>query len=329
MRGGVLGRVAAAQLLLQGGGVFSQPAAELAVSAYPDAKPGMVCLTFDDGTKDHYALAAPLLERYGYRGIFSIVPDLMGHGRYMGWGNARTLLARGHEVANHSMSHANMVRLLEAGDTNELQRQIWDSADLIEERTGVRPWVFCFPYTALNEDLNAIVRESGQEPMLRLRFVFLHDTSPADLDAYLDTVVENRLYKGLLFHGVDPHGEAWETFRDPGAFEAMLKVLKVREADLHVGGYTENAHYLALRDAVSLAKVEDSATYSIYRLAFRSDAVPPPGGGWLTLELAHPDRISGVRVRGQPVLLKQSVRGTVHFKATVGSTITLIRRQAQ
>ena len=51
MRGGVLGRVAAAQLLLQGGGVFSQPAAELAVSAYPDAKPGMVCLTFDDGTK--------------------------------------------------------------------------------------------------------------------------------------------------------------------------------------------------------------------------------------------------------------------------------------
>ena len=109
----------------------------------------------------------------------------------------------------------------------------------------------------------------------------------------------------------------------------MLKVLKVREADLHVGGYTENAHYLALRDAVSLAKVEDSATYSIYRLAFRSDVVPPPGGGWLTLELAHPDRISGVRVRGQPVLLKQSVRGTVHFKATVGSTLTLLRRSEQ
>jgi hypothetical protein len=57
--------------------------------------------------------------------------------------------------------------------------------------------------------------------------------------------------------------------------------------------------------------------------------VPPAGGGWLTLELAHPERFSGVRIRGQPVLLKQSARGVVHFGAAPGDAITLLRRPAQ
>lgn len=325
MRGRVLGSTAA---LLMGAGVaFSQTEAELAVSPYPDAKPGMVCLTFDDGTRDHYTRAAPLLERYGYRGIFSVVPDLIGHGRYMGWEHVRNLAERGHEIANHSLSHLKLSDLLEAGDTNALDRQIRASADVIEQMTGTRPRVFCFPYTALNEELNALVRESGQEPMLRLRFVFMHDTTTDELDAYLDNVATNGLYKGLLFHGVDPRGRGWEALRDPDAFEAMLKTLKAREADIHVGRYSENARYLALRDAVDIACVENDPDAAVYRLVPKSGAPLPEGGARLTLVLLHPERCAGVQVDGHAATLRRSARGAVFFEAEPGKAITVLRRR--
>ena len=46
---------------------------KISICKFKDNKKAAVCLTFDDGCKDHLTIAAPLLKKYGYKGTFYIV----------------------------------------------------------------------------------------------------------------------------------------------------------------------------------------------------------------------------------------------------------------
>lgn len=63
--------------------------------------PAPVVFSFDDGYASQYTLAAPLLERYGMRGSFAVIADLVGTGGYMTWDQCRDLRDRGHEICVH------------------------------------------------------------------------------------------------------------------------------------------------------------------------------------------------------------------------------------
>lgn len=58
-------------------------------------------LTVDDGYADNYTIGAPAFERYGMRGSFCIIPDLVGTPGYMTWDQLRDLRDRGHECVVH------------------------------------------------------------------------------------------------------------------------------------------------------------------------------------------------------------------------------------
>ena len=75
---------------------------------------GLVLMTFDDSTIDHYNVAAPVLEQYGGKGVFftTEMAHPMGGGpgfedktRFMSWEQIKELSDRGHEIANHSWHH--------------------------------------------------------------------------------------------------------------------------------------------------------------------------------------------------------------------------------
>jgi peptidoglycan/xylan/chitin deacetylase (PgdA/CDA1 family) len=62
---------------------------------------GYVSLTYDDGLSSQLDIAAPQLERAGFRGTFYLTWDNMKD-RAADWA---ALARRGHELANHSVSH--------------------------------------------------------------------------------------------------------------------------------------------------------------------------------------------------------------------------------
>lgn len=62
---------------------------------------GYVSLTYDDGLASQLDIAAPQLERAGFRGTFYLTWDNMKN-RAADWA---ALARRGHELANHSVSH--------------------------------------------------------------------------------------------------------------------------------------------------------------------------------------------------------------------------------
>ena len=66
-----------------------------------DVAKSWVALTIDDGYDTAYTLGAPTLEKYGMRGSFSIIADLIGTAGYMTLPQLQDLVARGHEMVVH------------------------------------------------------------------------------------------------------------------------------------------------------------------------------------------------------------------------------------
>lgn len=83
------------------------------VSCFPDdvqsgASEKRVILTFDDGSRDQLP-AADLMEKYGFRGIFFVIPRrLSGSSRSMTAEEVQKLAGRGHRIAPHGYSHQMM-----------------------------------------------------------------------------------------------------------------------------------------------------------------------------------------------------------------------------
>ncbi len=75
----------------------------------PDGLGRPVILTFDDGTRDQLR-AAELMEEYGFRGIFFVIPRrvLTGSNRSMTGEDVRELAGKGHRIAPHGYSHEMM-----------------------------------------------------------------------------------------------------------------------------------------------------------------------------------------------------------------------------
>jgi peptidoglycan/xylan/chitin deacetylase (PgdA/CDA1 family) len=131
-----------------------------------NAKPPLL-FTFDDGRLNNYTVAAPLLESFGARGVFFVVPKFVlcdprearqfyysridtrpnppslpdEETRSMTPEQIADLTRRGHSVGNHTFSHVNLASLPEI----ELQHEIVDSASQIAAWTG-RP-VDAFAWT--------------------------------------------------------------------------------------------------------------------------------------------------------------------------------------
>jgi peptidoglycan/xylan/chitin deacetylase (PgdA/CDA1 family) len=80
---------------------FGAPAALARTGRWPDAAPGAVSLTYDDGLDSQIDVVAPELERRGWRGTFYITEENMAV-RTADWAD---LARRGHELADHTETH--------------------------------------------------------------------------------------------------------------------------------------------------------------------------------------------------------------------------------
>jgi peptidoglycan/xylan/chitin deacetylase (PgdA/CDA1 family) len=68
---------------------------------YNEDATSWLSITVDDGWDTAYTLGAPALERYGMRGSFAIIADLIGTAGYMTLANLQDLRDRGHECVVH------------------------------------------------------------------------------------------------------------------------------------------------------------------------------------------------------------------------------------
>jgi len=111
---------------------------------------GAVSLTFDDGTQNQLDKAVPVLDEFGLRGTFYVVPRGEDWRQRMApW---RAVAAAGHEIGNHSLSHIcpdNIIGRtggLEERAVAEIETDILAAQKrLIEIAPHQTHWTFAYP----------------------------------------------------------------------------------------------------------------------------------------------------------------------------------------
>jgi peptidoglycan/xylan/chitin deacetylase (PgdA/CDA1 family) len=74
-----------------------------------------IMLTFDDTHLEHYTVAAPELEKYGFKGVFFIETIPLGKPHYMNADQVKSLNDKGHIIGIHTWDHQS-VKKLHAGN---------------------------------------------------------------------------------------------------------------------------------------------------------------------------------------------------------------------
>ncbi len=119
-------------------------------------RPGLL-LTFDDGYRSNYDVAAPLIERHGFRGCFFLPEGLIDADRAaadrsfahradeveprMSWAECRDLVARGHRVGCHSRTH---IRLADDVPSERLADEITAAGRDMAGKLGSPVEDFCW-----------------------------------------------------------------------------------------------------------------------------------------------------------------------------------------
>lgn len=129
-----------------------------------------VVITFDDTYRSIYDIAAPILAEYGYPYALFVYTKAMeaSYPDFMTWDQLRELAARpGVEIGNHGYNHAHGVR--RGGKTlspDALRRDVATAQQRIEERLGVTPAYYAFPYGEYTAEAQAVVGEAGYRVQL-------------------------------------------------------------------------------------------------------------------------------------------------------------------
>src|SRR5688572_24482762 len=124
---------------------FAQRSAPI---VWPAGKQTAVSLTFDDARFSQVEGGTALLDQYGVKATFYVVPSWVEQ-RLEGWKKAA---ASGHEIGNHSLKHPctgnfawARANALEDYTLEQMRNELTEANKAIERLLGVKPQVFAYP----------------------------------------------------------------------------------------------------------------------------------------------------------------------------------------
>jgi peptidoglycan/xylan/chitin deacetylase (PgdA/CDA1 family) len=101
-----------------------------------------VMLTFDDNVLDQMEVAKPVLDQYGFKGVFFIMTVTMNKPGYMSRDQIKQLYDAGHVIGSHTYDHQNMKKL----PVEEWVKQIDKPQTQLKEITGKEIKYFAYPF---------------------------------------------------------------------------------------------------------------------------------------------------------------------------------------
>lgn len=120
--------------------------------------PKSVILTFDDGFRDFYTSAFPILKKYNLRAVMFYVA---GYTNFPGYMDQQMLLEIHNsglvDVEGHTMTHQILVNQKPA----DLQREVVESKTLIESLLNKKINYFAYPYGAFDQNVINAVNLAG------------------------------------------------------------------------------------------------------------------------------------------------------------------------
>ena len=121
--------------------------------------PRSFAITFDDGHRDGFTQALPILRSLGDTATFFVISDRIGRTGYLTAGELRTLAADGMEIGNHTADHRDIARLAPPRARAEI-----DGAEVtLRAILGRPPLLFAYPAGEASAATEAEVEAAGIE----------------------------------------------------------------------------------------------------------------------------------------------------------------------
>jgi len=140
-------------------------------------KRGYLTIAFDDAYLETYKHAIQYLNKLGIKSTVAVPANMIGkklEGRpVIGLGECKKLLQAGHEIASHTLTHPNLLRM-ERTDGKRAQSEIIDSKRKLEKTLPCKIHSFVFPYIKQNE--SASLRKAAK---LHYRSIRISSDQPA------------------------------------------------------------------------------------------------------------------------------------------------------
>lgn len=149
-----------------------------------------ILITFDDGYKDNFTNAFPLLQKYGFKGDFAIITGVVGTSEYMSWDDLETMTKAGMGISSHTVNHCylsptfpkpkstkntnnispvkdqdvslcpefNSSKLL---NTGQIYQEISQSKATLESKLNVKITQLIYPYGHYNDQVVQLTTKAG------------------------------------------------------------------------------------------------------------------------------------------------------------------------
>lgn len=119
-----------------------------------------VILSFDDGWRNEYVYAFPLLKKFGMKGTFFIFTSPLDHRKahWMTWEDVKELDRAGMEIGGHTRTHPVLSSI--ATDAG-LDKEIAGGKAILEQHLGHPVTVFAYPFGARNARVIDAVKRAG------------------------------------------------------------------------------------------------------------------------------------------------------------------------
>jgi peptidoglycan/xylan/chitin deacetylase (PgdA/CDA1 family) len=131
----------------------------LAIANRISLPPKPVIITLDDGYRDNYENAFPILQEFGFKATFFIVTEVVDRGneRYMTWEMIEEMARTGMRMEVHSRTHID----LRERTREELVWQMLGPQETLAAHIGYTPRYFSYPSGRYDEATVAMVQELG------------------------------------------------------------------------------------------------------------------------------------------------------------------------
>jgi len=130
-------------------------------------------ITFDDGYKNNFTYVYPLLLKYGLTATIFITTDFIDKKiaskeiwnieeeiAPLSWEDLKIMVSAGIKIGSHGKTHRNLTLLTE----KEIEKETTHSGKRIEEMTGIKTVLFCYPIGArgtFNKKTKSILLQRG------------------------------------------------------------------------------------------------------------------------------------------------------------------------
>jgi peptidoglycan/xylan/chitin deacetylase (PgdA/CDA1 family) len=116
-----------------------------------------VIITFDDGEMNNFKNAFSILKQFGLGAYFFVTVSRIGKRGYMGWEELKELRDAGMTIGSHGLNHDILTTLKD----RQIERELWDSKEILEHNLKVNIDYFSVPRGFYNKNIIETARRIG------------------------------------------------------------------------------------------------------------------------------------------------------------------------